>query len=347
MLLWTARHFDREAFDIAVVSLMTGGPFASLIRGEGVRVVEMDQRRGLITPGAILRLIRLVRGFSPRIIQGHLFHSNMLSRLIAPLVPGACSLSTRHNEKDTPLRSVFYRMTAPLSAGTVVFSEPVRRHATGDSPRSGEVRIVPYGIEIARTSSERAEVRTRLGIKPETFVWIAVGRLTGQKGFDLLLEAFSHLCREDERSMVLLLVGDGEDRAALQHQAAGSVPSGWVRFLGEREDVAELMEASDAFVLSSLWEGGPLVVLEAMAACLPVVATRVGDASNMVVEGETGLLVEAGLPAALTHAMNHIMDLGPAGRKWGKRGRERVESHFGFERTQKSLEDIYRDLLEP
>jgi glycosyltransferase involved in cell wall biosynthesis len=176
---------------------------------------------------------------------------------------------------------------------------------------------------------------------------MAVGRLTRQKGFDILIEAFSNLRMESEMTPVLLFVGDGEERGSLEAQASGMVEEGFVRFLGQRDDVANLLGASDAFVLSSLWEGGPLVVLEAMAAGVPVVATRVGDASNMVVEGETGVLVQPGDVADLAGAMRKVMEQGQEASQWGLRGKERVESKYNYGRTQRSMEEFYRSLARP
>ena len=125
MLLWTARHYDREALVMCVVSLMSGGPIAGAIREEGVEVVELGQRRGSLSPSGFMRLVRVARSFGPKFIQGHLFHGNILARIISPLVPGAVALSTRHNEVDSVARILAYALTSPLMEGTVVFSPAV------------------------------------------------------------------------------------------------------------------------------------------------------------------------------------------------------------------------------
>ena len=102
--------------------------------------------------------------------------------------------------------------------------------------------------------------------------------------------------------------------------------------------------ACDAFVLSSLFEGGPLVVLEAMAAGLPVVSTRVGDAPAMVKEGETGTLVDPGDPKQLADAMDRVQSMGQRARDWGLAGSRRVAQLYDFRRVQKEMEDYYREL---
>jgi glycosyltransferase involved in cell wall biosynthesis len=344
MLVWTARHFDRGSIDLVVISLMSGGALASLIRAEGVRVVEMGQRRGRLSPMVIWRLIRLTRSLTPHILQGHLFHSNILSRFLALLIPGARSLSTRHNETDTPLRTFIYKITDGLSAGTIVFSDSVRRHALKDSRVGGEVRLVPYGIDHERPARDRETVREELGLDPDAWIWITVGRLTQQKGLDLLIEAFCEAGKMVSVPPFLLIVGPGEDKPILEAQAARCAREGEVVFLGERDDVADLLAASDAFVLSSRWEGGPLVVLEAMAAALPVVATRVGDVERMVVDGVTGLVVAPESVHELTEAMVRVMDLGAKARQWGAAGNNRVLASYHFSRTQRQVESFYQEI---
>ena len=174
MLLWTARLYERRSCDIMIVSLMSGGPIASLIRGEGVKVVELDQKRGRLSPGALLKLWKQAKAFSPDIIQGHLFHSNLISRFLSLLVPGARSVCTRHNETDSPFRTFLYKITAPMSKGTIVFSEPVRRHALRDSSLGGPVYLAPYGIDPGSPSKDRAHVRTELGLPSDAFIWISL-----------------------------------------------------------------------------------------------------------------------------------------------------------------------------
>jgi len=344
MLLWTARHFDRESFDLVVVSLMSGGVLAPLVRAEGVRVLEMGQRRGRLSLMVIWKLIRLYRSLTPHILQGHLFHSNILSRFLAPLVPGARSISTRHNETDTPLRAFLYKITDRLSAGTIVFSESVRRHVLKDSRAGGEVRLVPYGIEPGKPSKDREFMRKELGIDADAWIWITVGRLTRQKGLDLLIEAFSEAGQRVSVPLFLLIVGPGEDRPILEAQALRCAVEREVVFLGERDDIADLLAASDGFVLSSRWEGGPLVVLEAMAAALPVVATRVGDVDRMVVDGVTGLVVNPGSVLELTEAMIRVMGAGEEAGQWGACGNKRALASYHFSRTQVQVENFYREI---
>jgi glycosyltransferase involved in cell wall biosynthesis len=119
-----------------------------------------------------------------------------------------------------------------------------------------------------------------------------------------------------------------------------------VRFLRIRQDVPEVMSAADGYVLSSAWEGMPMVLLEAGAAGLPIVATQVGGNSEIVRDGECGFLVQPGDPGALAEAMLRLMELGERERQaMGQRARDQVRAHFGLTRTVERWEELYREVL--
>ena len=343
MLLWAARHHNREVIRLGVVSLMSGGTLAQDIRREGVQVLELGQRKGRLSPGAFFQLVKEARSFGPRFIQGHLFHSNILARLIAPLVPGASALTTRHNETDSITRVFLYALTSFLNAGTIVYSDAVLRHVKRDNLAGSPLRLVPYGIDLPDQVDDRTRIRAQLGIESGAFVWITVGRLTRQKGYRILVDAFQRLIGSGGAGAILVIVGDGEERDALKRHVSEGGLNGSVIFTGPRHDIPSLLSAADGYVLSSLWEGGPLVVLEAMAAGLPVVATRVGDVENMVSEGVTGRVVDPSDLEGLAQAMEELMNLVDETVKWGREGRRRVSDRFNFETTQKFVERIYMD----
>ncbi len=344
MLVWTARHHDREGIRLCVVSLMSGGSLAQDIRREEVEVLELGQRRGRLSPGAFFKLVKAARSFNPRFIQGHLFHSNILARLIAPFVPGASALTTRHSETDSMFRVLLYALTDFLNAGTVVYSDAVRGHVKRDNLAGRPIRLVPYGIDLTEQVKDRERIRAQLGIESGTFVWITVGRLMRQKGYRILVDAFQRLIGSRGEGTVLLIVGDGEEKDVLKRLVLEGELNGSVIFAGPRNDVPTLLSAADGYVLSSLSEGGPLVVLEAMAAGIPVVSTRVGDAPSMVKEGETGVLVDPGSAGQLADAMDRVQEMGPGARDWGFRGRRRVEELYDFRRVQEEMESYYREL---
>lgn len=355
MLLWSARSHDRDLIRMGVVSLMSGGELADEIRREDVDVYELGQDRGRLSFSSFRRLLNIISIFNPRILQGHMYHANLLVRIAGALKRQALVISTRHIDHAQPLRRFMNGATGFLNDGTLVFSSRVLEEERRENLFRRPIRLVRYGIELPTLTDgnekhdcgpggdHRGKLRGELGVDPDAFVWTAVGRLTKQKGFGYLIDAFSRL--GDQRDNIcLLIVGDGEDRGMLEELAREKGVDQRVIFTGSRPDTMALMCISDAFVLSSLREGGPLVILEAMVAGLPVVSTRVGDAPSMVEEGETGTLVDPGKAGQLADAMRRVQDMGPGTRDWGLSGRRRVEEHYDFRRVQREMEAYYQEL---
>ncbi|MDT8365610.1 MAG: glycosyltransferase [bacterium] len=355
MLVWSARYHDRNLIRMGVVSLMSGGELADEILREDVEVYELGQARGRLSPSSFTRLMNITKEFDPQVIQGHMYHSNLLVRIAGGLRRQTRVLSTRHIDLASPARRFINGATGFLNDGTLVFSQKVLDEERKENLFRRSIKLVQYGVEIpdrqdadrepgeALEDEGRGELREDLKIPPDAFVWTAVGRLSRQKGFACLIDAFSKIENLGEGSF-LLIVGDGEDRGMLEDRAREKGVDQRVIFSGFRPDTMPLLGISDAFVLSSLWEGGPLVILEAMAAGLPVVSTRVGDAASMVTEGVTGTLVEPGDAGQLAEAMNQVQSMGSDIREWGLRGRRRVEEHYDFRRVQGEMETYYQEL---
>ena len=355
MLLWSARYHDRKLIRMGVVSLMSGGVLAEEIRREKVEVYELGQVRGRLSMAAFRRLLRIIRDFDPRILQGHMFHSNILVRIAGGLRRQMVVLSTRHIDSEPRIRRFVNSATGFLNGVTLVFSPRVLAEEGRENLFKHPIRLIQYGIETPEDphlseikgsgfgGTLADELKNELGIGPGTYIWISVGRLTRQKGLVHLLDAFSRLHRNNGDS-VLLIVGDGEDRKMLNKRASDLGINDRVIFAGARQDTFALMGISDAFVLSSLWEGGPLVILEAMAAGLPVVSTKVGDAPFMVQQGRTGTLVDPGDVRQLADAMALVEGMGPEAAVWGLNGRRKVEEHYDFKRVQKEMELFYQEL---
>jgi starch synthase (maltosyl-transferring) len=182
------------------------------------------------------------------------------------------------------------------------------------------------------------------GIPPESRTFLYVGRLDRQKGLPFLLEAWAPVAAR-YRGVHLLLVGEGPERGALETQIARLGLAASVHLSGWREEIPELLRAADCFVLPSLWEGMPNVVLEAMAAGLPVIATRVEGTAEVIQAGETGWLVAPGAPGALTAAMEQFLDDPIAARSMGERGQRRVRAEYTWEQMVRRYEWLYEGIL--
>jgi glycosyltransferase involved in cell wall biosynthesis len=189
----------------------------------------------------------------------------------------------------------------------------------------------------------REDARTRLGLDPRSFVIGTVGRLSRQKAPLDLLAAFAALSRA-HADAELVLVGDGPQRAEVEHAVAAAGLGGRVHLLGLRRDVPAILRALDVFALSSRWEGLPRVVPQAMAAGLPVVATRVGAVEDAVREGETGVLVPPGDPETLAARLLELARDPVRARAMGERAREQAEE-FSARRMTDQLAALYTECV--
>jgi glycosyltransferase involved in cell wall biosynthesis len=256
---------------------------------------------------------RIIGEFAPDVVHSHLFHANLFCRALRLMVPMRRLVCSAHNANEAgTLRRIAYRCTDPLGD---LFTN-VSRSALADSLAGGtapasKARVLYNGIPVERfrmAAGARANERskTRAGLPPETFLFLAAGRLILQKDHASLIEAFARIA-ERRPAARLWIAGDGPLRGALEDQRRRLGVEDSVRFLGFSSDMPALLAASDAFVLSSEWEGFALVVAEAMAARCLVVATDCGGAAE--VAGDAALIVPPRDPDRLRAAMENTMDL--------------------------------------
>jgi glycosyltransferase involved in cell wall biosynthesis len=187
-------------------------------------------------------------------------------------------------------------------------------------------------------------LRTSLGFKPEEIVCISVGRLVPVKGLSDLLSAFA-IAHNQNPELRLLLVGDGELRQDLEREVQELKIGDVVQLVGWREDIPELLDVADLFVLTSHNEGLGLVLVEAMVKKLPVVATAVGGVPEVVIDGVTGSLVPAGDSVAIASAIARFAENGEMRASMGQRGYERANEFFTIDKTVQYTEDLYKTLL--
>jgi glycosyltransferase involved in cell wall biosynthesis len=268
-------------------------------------------------------------------------------------------VSGKHNDERALLKpwvSRIHGVLGNIPVRTIALSDHVSRfvieHGRVDPLR---MRRVYYGIdatpfEAARElrKQHRAEVREEFGFGVDDPVLICVARFAPQKAHDVLLEGFARARRELSSRPRLLLVGDdpfgdGRERAevwAKEHELGEDCV-----FCGIRRDVPRLMAASDAFVMSSLWEGLGLVFLEAMATGLPVVGSRVSAIPEVVSDGSTGLLVEPGDPVALAAGIQRLLADDELRRGLGEAGPAVVNERFTLDRMVEETLAVYAEVL--
>ncbi|MBY0336076.1 MAG: glycosyltransferase family 4 protein [Acetobacteraceae bacterium] len=235
-------------------------------------------------------------------------------------------------------RYVLLQHQADLAVGV---SGQVLEGLRADGMDPARLRVIPNGIDPARLRPSGGDVRVECGIAPDAPVIATIGSLIPRKGHDVLLRALVQL-----PGVTLLVGGEGPQRAELEALAAAFGVAERVRFLGQVDDVAKVIQAADIFALASRHESFGLVLAEAGWFGRPVVAARSGGIAEVVAEGETGLLVPRDDPAALAAALGRLL-ADPAMRaRMGEAGRARVEQRFTVGRMADGFEAAYAELAE-
>jgi glycosyltransferase involved in cell wall biosynthesis len=334
----------REAGHDVVVASPSKGAFVARAENEGfaTQVVALG---GALDSGAINRLRKLLVRERADILHTHThFSLNVVGR-IAARTAGARVVAHMHIE-NTFRPGAFVRRaqvsvdnrTARLCTWIVAVSNATRTALVAQGYPRDRTVTVHNGIDAP-------EARMPAGLEPAPpgAVLLEIGRLCDVKGQRELIAALPKLARTD---VTLLLVGEdleagGAYRTALERQARELGIGDRVRFLGRRDDVPALLAAADALVLPSSIEGLPLVVLEAMAAGRPVVATSVGGTPEAVVDGETGLLVPPGDIEALAHAIDALLGDPELARRLGEAGGRRVRERFDADAAAQRVLGLY------
>jgi glycosyltransferase involved in cell wall biosynthesis len=334
-----------DRFEIAVAA-HGDGPLRDAARAAGVRFVPLRQVRRPLSVWrdvlGLLELLALVRHEQPHIVHVNSAKAGALGRIAAWLGRVPIRIYTVHGwafRAHGGAASTVYRWAErflrPLTTVTVCVAESERRAGLA-----------------ARTCDERTTVVIRNGVDPGGFEagehhsgrprLVTVGRLQAPKDAVTLIRALAAL---RGHSAEAVLVGDGPDRPTVEEEVRRFGLESTVELLGERDDVPELLRRADVFVLSSNSEGLPLSILEAMAARLPVVASNVGGVPEVVVDGDTGLLVPPGDPQSLAAAIERLLEDPVLCRRLGEAGRIRVAEHFDLAAVHQAHLDLYRRVL--
>ena len=341
-------NMERERFEIQALCLYNGDKaIARQIQALGIAVIDLKMARKWRVD-SLWRLFLWLRRAQPEILHTWMFHANIPGRLVGKLagVPIIVS-SERTMGQEGKFRQRLNKLTSSLADRVTCVSQQVARYAENEIGIDPEkILVVPNGIDLTQFEKLPSQKQARaLFDLPQTGPLVgAVGRPRPVKGYGYLLEAWSRLAAiyPDGR---LIFVGDGPDRQVLQERASHLGIERQVIFLDDQLNIPQLLPALDILALPSLHEGMPNVVLEAMAASVPVVATAVGGTPEVVADGETGLLVSPRSAAALAGALTTLIDDPERMKLMGGAGRQRILQDFNLTQTVRLTESLYDEML--
>ncbi len=308
---------------------------------------------------AFRKLVALIRDFRPHVVHTHAAKAGTLGRLAATAARVPVRVHSFHGHVFSgyfnPLVSkgivTFERGLALLSDAIVVPGESQRQEISGRYHVASrtKVRIVPYGIDVAHyadVAGRRQEARATLGLPPDAPVVAAVGRLAAVKNHELLLDAFDIVAMsEGMEDLHLLIVGGGERRDAIGARAQRSPAAARIVMSGFVADLRDAYAAADILALTSLNEGMPVAVMEAMAAGVPVVSTRAGGVIDLIRDGRNGALVDGYAPQAFAAGLDAMLRDPLARARLARQARIDVVAFHSDEAHVKALLVLYQSLL--
>lgn len=332
-----------DEIPMSVCCLDEEGAWAGQLRDRGVHVSSLRRIPGF-QPKLGSDIHALARRHQATTIHAHHYSPFVYSCLARVWAPRTRLVFTEHGRvSDAPpsaKRRLANRIFSAFPTRVFAVSEDLRRHIVAEGFGEAQVGVIYNGISIrpAPDAEARTAVRTRLGVDDATLVVGTIARLDPVKDLATLIEATALVGAQ--RPVRLVIVGDGQERAALERRASDLGVNTAVTFLGHRDDARDWLGGCDVFVNCSLSEGVSLTILEAMASSLPVVVTRVGGTPEVVTE-DCGTLVPPRNAQGLAAALVALGEDASRRVHLGRAGRRRAEDLFSLDRMVRQYRDVY------
>jgi glycosyltransferase involved in cell wall biosynthesis len=340
-----ARDLPRDRYHVEVAALTRLGPIQADLEAFGVPVTLIGKRHKL-DPLALSRLTQLLKKNYFHILHTWLFAAHVYGRVAARRVgvPVVVASEMAVDLWKGKAERTVDRLLAPWVDRVVGNSQAVVDFYRGLGIPDDKLIRIYSGIDDEPVPAIlRENVLAEFGWPADASLIVYAGRLAPQKGVEDLLHALDILQHVRPR-MRALIVGEGPSRSRLEARARGFALLDRVRFTGHRDDVPRLLTAADLLVLPSLYEGLPNVVLEAMQVRKPVVATAAPGTTELVIDGQTGLLVPMRQPVPLAEAMRRLLDDPDLARRLGEAGHARVAAEFRTATMVERFAALYDDL---
>lgn len=343
------KHLDKEKYRIILCCRHSGGPLEKEIKNEDVEIVILRMRLRYIF-FAMFKLIRLMKKEKIQIVHTHLYSDHLWGRIAARIAGVPVIVTTEHGRgmwKEK--RHLFFeRIANRFTDMRIAVSEDIRqiRIQREHTPQE-KVITIPNAInedDFIVSDYVRSDKRKELGINSDYLVIGTVARFDPDKALDILLEAAS-LIAKSINNVKLILVGDGPLRKNLEDHAARLKIADKVIFTGPRTDIAELLSIMDVYVNSSIREGIPVSLLEAMAAKKAVVATNVGGNAEVINDESCGLIVAPNDINALVKGIISLLNDKALREILGLKARGRIQECFSVKSQVRKIESLYEKIL--
>jgi glycosyltransferase involved in cell wall biosynthesis len=358
-LLRTLPRLAEDGFNITVFCLAERGARATELEAAGIDVrsppkIASEKRSLLRYPAHITlaanRLYRLMRRLRPHIVHFYLPGPYLIGAPVAIAAATPIKVMSRRSlslyQQNWPLAGLMERRLHARMDAVIGNSRAVVRELIAEGIPEAKVRLIYNGIEAIKLP-DRAKARAALGLDQDSLVGIIVANLIAYKGHRDLIEALSHVQAHFSPPWRILAAGRDQGlRAGLEVLARAKGVSGRIQFIGERDDIPFLLAAADFGLLTSREEGFSNVILEGMAAALPMIVTGVGGNAEAVLDGETGFVVPPGNPKAIGEAILRVARDAALRNRLGAAGRARVEKEFSISRCVRSHAELYQNLLD-
>jgi len=348
-LVSLAPLFNPERFRIIVATMQPRDTLAGALAGTHVECRSLNFRMRHFISG-VWRLCSLLKREKVDILHTHMFYASWYGRLAGLCVRVPLMIATDHGRGlwKKPWDIAFERFANRYTALRIAVSQDVAEILrTREGVPEDKLLVIPNGVDVERFQagrSGRESVRNQLGLPDGAVVVGTVARLVEPKALHILIKAVAQVSKAVPQ-VRLVIVGDGPLRGDLESAAADEGIGDRVLFAGLRSDIPEVLAAFDIFALSSISEGLPVSLLEAMAAGKPIVATMVGGIPEAVTDRREGLLVEPGDPEALAGAIHELACDPKLASHLGRQASEKVAAEYSIEATVRRLEEVYCSLL--
>lgn len=333
-------RIDRETFSPHLIMIYNKQEAPTLYDDLEIPIIKLYRQPKTLGLKMVQQIVTYLKKHQAQIVHTHLFGGDTWGRIAAILANTPIIISTEHsiNTNETLIHQVIKKILVSKTNIVIAISEAVKNYSIRvDHIPSQKIKVIYNGIDLQKFQAQKIN-------KSPFPTLISVGRLHNQKGYEYLLKSMT-IVKNHFPKVKLQIVGTGEEEQELKKIAQSENLENNVNFLGFRKDVPRLLAQSHLFVLSSIYEGLGLVILEAMATGIPVVATEVGGIPEIITHKENGILVPSRNPEKLAEAIIKILEDKSLANKMVRKGLETVKNKYDIMFMVKAYENLYKRLI--